>query len=142
LQWNVIFNLATSFDPWLEKEFAVEALGAYANMAVALGVGLFCLLAGVLISWFFRPHHMTPVKLETYECGEPTVGTDQVRFRTLFYLVAMVFVVFDVEAIFLFPWAVVFKSLGFFAFVEMVVFVGILLLGLAYAWRKGVLKWQ
>ena len=120
----------------------MEPLGAYANMFVALGVGLFCLLAGAAISWFVRPANPTPVKLEAYECGEPTVGTDQVRFRPLFYLFAIVFVVFDVEAIFLFPWAVVFRSLGMFAFLEMLVFVAILLLGLAYAWKKGVLRWQ
>jgi len=100
------------------------------------------LAAGVFISWLARPENLTPVKLETYECGEPTVGSNQVRFRTLFYLFALIFVIFDVEAIFLLPWAVAFRSLGWFAFVEMVVFVAILLLGLAYAWRKGDLKWQ
>ena len=120
----------------------MEPLGAYANMLVALGVGLFCLVAGAVISWFVRPANPTPVKLEAYECGEPTVGTAQVRFRPLFYLFAIVFVVFDVEAIFLFPWAVAFRSLGMFAFMEMLVFVAILLLGLAYAWKKGVLRWQ
>jgi NADH-quinone oxidoreductase subunit A len=86
--------------------------------------------------------HPTPVKLEPYECGEPTVGPARVKFRTWFYLVALVFVVFDVEAVFLFPWAVVFQELGMFAFIEMVVFIGILLFGLAYAWRKGALQWQ
>ncbi len=120
----------------------MESLGAYANMVMALAVGLFCLVVGMVISWMGRPHNMSPVKLETYECGEPTVGTDQVRFRTLFYLFAIVFVVFDVEAIFLFPVAVVFRQLGLYVFVEMMLFVVILLLGLAYAWRKGVLKWQ
>ncbi len=120
----------------------MEHLGAYANMVMALGVGLFCLAAGMVISWMGRPSNLTPVKLETYECGEPTVGTDQVRFRTLFYLFAIVFVVFDVEAIFLFPVAVVFRQMGWFGFLEMLAFVIILLLGLAYAWRKGVLKWQ
>jgi len=120
----------------------VEPLGAYANMFVALGVGLFCLVAGSVISWFVRPANPTPVKLETYECGEPTVGTDQVRFRPLFYLFAIVFVVFDVEALFVFPWAVNFRGLGMEGFAAVLVFVGVLMAGLAYAWRKGLLKWE
>lgn len=120
----------------------METLGSYGTIVVALGVGLFCLAAGVFISWLARPSHLTPLKLETYECGEPTVGPHQVRFRPLFYLFALIFVIFDVEAIFLLPWAAAFRNFGFFAFVEMLVFVAILLLGLAYAWRKGDLQWQ
>jgi NADH-quinone oxidoreductase subunit A len=118
------------------------SVGAYGMLVVALGVGLFCLAVGMLLSWMARPMHPTPVKLEPYECGEPVVGGTQVRFRTWFYLIALVFVVFDVEAIFLLPWAVAFRGLGVFAFLEMVVFVAILIVGLAYAWRKGDLQWQ
>ena len=120
----------------------METLGSYGTIVVALAVSLICLGAGMFISWLARPNNLSPLKLETYECGEPTVGPSQVRFRPLFYLFALIFVIFDVEAIFLVPWAVAFRPLGLFAFVEMVVFVAILLLGLAYAWRKGDLKWQ
>ena len=111
-------------------------------MAIALAVAIFCLAAGMWISWLIRPMHPTPVKLQTYECGEPTQGATQIRFRPYFYLVALLFVVFDVEVVFLLPWALAFRSLGFPAFLEMAVFVFILLAGLAYAWRKGVLKWR
>jgi len=120
----------------------VETLGSYSTIVIAIGIGIFCLAAGVFISWLFRPMNPSPVKMEPYECGEPTVGSSQVQFRGMFYLFAIAFVVFDVEAIFLFPWAVVFQKLGMFAFVEMAVFVAILLLALAYAWRKGALRWR
>jgi len=120
----------------------VEQIGPYTTIVIALTVGVFCLLAGVFVSWLGRPMNPTSLKLEPYECGEPTVGPARVRFRTFFYLFAIVFVIFDVEVVFLFPWAVIFRELGFFAFMEMVVFIVILLLGLAYAWRKGALRWQ
>ena len=120
----------------------MEGLGSYTTIALAAVVGVACLAAGVFLSWLGRPDRPDPVKHEPYECGEPTVGTSQVRFRTLFYLVALVFVIFDVEAVFMLPWAVSFRSLGWFGFLEMAVFVGVLLVGLAYAWRKGALRWQ
>lgn len=120
----------------------MTALGPYTTIVIALVIGLACLIAGAWASWFFRPMNPTPVKLEPYECGEPTVGPTWVRFRPMFYLVALVFVIFDVEAIFLFPWAVAFVHLGWPALLEMAVFIAILLLGLAYAWRKGALQWR
>lgn len=98
-----------------------------------------------------RPSKPNEEKLSTYECGEETIGTTWVRFNVRFYIVALIFVLFDVELVFLFPWATVFgrKDLidvtnglwGWFALVEMFVFVGILALGLAYAWVKGHLNW-
>lgn len=120
----------------------MEQLGSYSTLIIACAVSIFCLAAGLVMSWLVRPSNPTPLKMETYECGEPTVGDSQVRFRTSFYLFAIAFVIFDVEAIFLFPWAVAFEKLGLFAFFEMLVFVAILLLALAYAWRKGALKWR
>lgn len=120
----------------------METIGSSGLLLLALVIAIFCLAAGLWISWLLRPSNPTKVKLETYECGEPTVGPSQVRFKTRFYLLAIVFVIFDVEAIFLFPWAVAFEKLGLFAFFEMLVFVGILLIGLMYAWRKGALSWR
>ncbi len=120
----------------------MQTLGSYGSIVAALVVGVTCLGAGMFVSWIFRPDRPSTVKLEPYECGEPPVGPALVRFRTYFYLFAIVFVIFDVEAVFLLPWAVAFRGFGLFGFAEMLVFVGILLLGLAYAWRKGVLKWQ
>jgi len=110
-------------------------------------VGLF-LLFGVIfvvfVFWLSRliaPYKPNPVKKENYECGEVPIGQGWVQFNVRYYLFAIIFVIFDVEVVFLFPWAVVYKSLGFFAFIEMLIFIAILLFGLVYVWKKGALKW-
>jgi len=108
---------------------------------VFLIMGLLIGVVALTISWLVRPNHPTEQKLQIYECGEAPVGTPWTQFNNRFYTVALVFLLFDVEVVFLFPWAVVFKQLGPFAFAEMFVFVGILLLGLAWAWAKGDLEW-
>lgn len=87
------------------------------------------------------PKEPSAVKSRSYECGEIPVGQPWIRFRVAYYLFALIFVVFDIEAVFLYPWAVIYRRLGLFGLVEMTVFIAILALGLAYAWRKGVLKW-
>lgn len=83
-----------------------------------------------------------PVKSSAYECGLPAVGNAHQRFSVHFYLVAVLFILFDIEAVFLFPWAVALQDLGVAGFVEALVFVGVLALGLGYAWKKGVLDWR
>ncbi len=83
-----------------------------------------------------------PVKLSPYECGVTPVGTARERFHTRFYLVAMLFIVFDIETVFIYPWAVVFKQLAVFGLIEMGVFIAILLAGLVYVWGKGALEWD
>ncbi|MEN6351152.1 MAG: NADH-quinone oxidoreductase subunit A [Syntrophomonas sp.] len=80
-------------------------------------------------------------KLKTYECGVDTLGKTWIRFRINYFLYALVFLVFDVETIFLYPWAVKFQHMGLFAFIEMLVFIAILLIGLWYAWKEGALEW-
>jgi NADH-quinone oxidoreductase subunit A len=80
-------------------------------------------------------------KLTTYECGIDPVGSARERFSVKFYLVAMLFIVFDIEIVFLYPWAVILNSLGLFGLVEMFFFLGILLIGLLYVWKKGGLEW-
>ena len=87
------------------------------------------------------PHKPNPIKNSTYECGEEPVGTPWIRFNTRFYVIALIFLVFDVEVLFLFPWAVSLKKLGLFAWVDMAVFIVILAVGLAYVWGKGDLDW-
>jgi NADH-quinone oxidoreductase subunit A len=87
------------------------------------------------------PRKPNPAKLETYECGMETIGDTWVQFKAHYYIYALVFVVFDVETIFLFPWAVAFGQLPLFAVLEGVLFILILAGGLVYAWRKGVLEW-
>ncbi len=98
-------------------------------------------LAPVLIVAVIAPSRRSKVKLETYECGVPTTGETWIRFRIQYYIYALMFVVFDVETVFLYPWAVSYGGLGAFALVEMAVFLLILATGLAYAWAKGVLRW-
>jgi NADH-quinone oxidoreductase subunit A len=102
------------------------------------------LLMGVTLiaASFLRPKRPSKTKLDTYECGMETVGDTWVQFRSQYYIFALVFVVFDVEAVLLFPFAVAFNSVPLFAVLETVVFILLLLAGLVYAWRKGVLQWE
>lgn len=93
------------------------------------------------LAWLFRPKKPNPLKSETYECGLETVGPSWVQFRSQYYIYALAFVIFDVEAVFLFPWAVAFDQLKFYMVVEMVIFILILAGALLYVWRKGDLEW-
>ncbi len=97
---------------------------------------------GLIASWLFRPRRPYAEKLSTYECGETPIGPSHIRFNIRFYVVALIFLVFEVEAVFLFPWALVYKDFGMFAFVEMLIFIGILVVGYAYVWMKGDLEWD
>ncbi len=94
------------------------------------------------LSALVGPRLPNAVKLAPYECGIAPVGTARERFSVKFYLVAMLFILFDVEVIFFFPWAIVFKELGWFGFIEMGTYVGILMAGYIYAWKKGALDWN
>jgi NAD(P)H-quinone oxidoreductase subunit 3 len=95
-----------------------------------------------LLAWkVLRPSRFSEEKLTTYECGENPTGSAWIQFNIRFYVFALIFIIFDVEAVFLLPWAVVFRELGMLAFVEGLVFIGILLVALAYVWRKGDLEW-
>ena len=113
----------------------------FAAVAVFLLLGIGFVLFTFLLSKLIRPSAPNPIKQSTYECGEDPFGSGWIQFNVRFYIFALMFVIFDVETVFLFPWAVAYQSLGLFALVEMLVFIGILLFGLAYAWRKGLLKW-
>src|SRR5215467_9776735 len=96
-------------------------------------------IVGSLIVGMRKP---TPEKLTPYECGMQPVGTARERFSVKFYLVAMLFLLFDIEAVFLFPWAVVYRELKMFGFVEMLLFIAAILAGYIYAWKKGALEWE
>jgi NADH-quinone oxidoreductase subunit A len=91
--------------------------------------------------WLVAPSKKSRSKGDTYECGLLTTGETWVRFRIQYYIYALMFLVFDIETVFLYPWAVSYGTLGFFALVEMIVFLIMLSVGLAYAWAKGMLKW-
>lgn len=114
----------------------------FANVLVFLIFGALFVCMNVMISRIIQTRNPHPVKLSTYECGELPEGQSWIQFNIRFYVIALVFLIFEVEIVFLFPWATVFKDLGAFAFVEMMVFVFILLVGLAYVWAKGDLEWD
>ena len=105
-------------------------------------IGFIFVGIGLVSAAIVRPSRPNPIKNSTYECGEIPIGAPWIRFNIRFYVVALVFLLFDVEVVFLLPWAVVFKQLGWFAFIEMIVFVVILLGGLAYVWAKGDIDWE
>ena len=113
----------------------------YVLVAVFAALGVFLPVAALTVGRFLRPNKPTAQKQTTYESGNEPVGAGQVRFNVRYYLFALMFVVFDVEAVFLYPWAVAYDWLGLFAVIEMLIFVGMLVIGLVYAWRKKVLKW-
>ena len=117
-------------------------LTEFGRVLLFLIVGGVFVAGGLIFAWLLRPHRPYPSKLTTYECGEVPVGDTRIRFNIRFYVVALIFLIFDVEVIFLFPWATVYRSLGWFAFIEMLVFLAILLVGYAYVWRKGDLEWD
>ncbi|MBA25461.1 MAG: NADH-quinone oxidoreductase subunit A [Candidatus Marinimicrobia bacterium] len=104
-------------------------------------IGVILIAVPLILQWILSPKNKSYDKLTTYECGEDVEGPAWVKFNIRFYVVALIFIIFDVEAVFFFPWAVVYKDLGLFAFVEMLIFMGILSLGLAYVWVKGDLEW-
>jgi NADH:ubiquinone oxidoreductase subunit 3 (subunit A) len=113
-----------------------------------LYIGVFLLLAPVfpavalLIPRIIAPKKPNPVKMQTYECGIETVGDTWVQFRVQYYIFALIFLVFDIETVFLFPWAAAFDQLPLFAVFEGILFILILVAGLIYAWRKGALQWR
>jgi NADH-quinone oxidoreductase subunit A len=98
--------------------------------------------AALLIAYLIAPHSTNAQKGEPYECGIPTRGTSWMQFRVGYYLFAILFLMFDVETVLLFPWAVIMKSLGMVGLVSVLFFLLILVLGLAYAWKKGALEWK
>ena len=107
-------------------------------VVIAAGLGVVMLVLGAVV----RPSRPNPVKALPYECGNLPVGDARLPLRTRFYLFAMLLVIFDVEVVFLLPWAVNYLSLGLFGFVEMMLFLGILLLGYVYLWRNKGLQWD
>jgi NADH:ubiquinone oxidoreductase subunit 3 (subunit A) len=104
-------------------------------------VGIVLAVVPLIVVWLLAPRMALPQKQLTYESGVVPFGQAWAQFNVRYYLFALVFVIFDVEVIYLYPWAIVFRQLGTFAFVEMLLFLLILLVGLAYAWRKGALEW-
>ncbi len=123
-----------------------ELLENYSAVLIAALVGTFVVLNGLMVTKLLAPRRKTRLKGQVYECGMLPIGRNWVQVHVRYYIFAILFLVFDVEIIFLFPWATSFlgltDSVGRFVLWEMILFIGILGIGLGYAWRKGVLEWQ
>ncbi|MDE6266249.1 MAG: NADH-quinone oxidoreductase subunit A [Muribaculaceae bacterium] len=120
--------------------FGIQDNGLLALTAALTGAGLVFL--AMWVAGLISPRSFNPQKGEAYECGIPTRGNSQTRFSVGYYLFAILFLMFDVETVFLFPWAVRVRELGTDGLLSIAVFFGILVLGLVYAWRKGALEWK
>ena len=113
-----------------------------------LFIGIFFLVAitfpllPLLLAQFVAPKKPNPIKSSSYECGVESKGDSWIQFKAQYYIYALIFVIFDIEVIFIYPWAVAYRQLGFFAFIEMFIFLGILIFGLIYAWQKKILEWK
>ena len=114
----------------------------YLFLGVFLLIAISFPLLPIILAKFVAPKKPNPIKESTYECGVETKGDSWVQFKVQYYVYALIFVIFDIEVIFIYPLAVAFKQMGLFAFVEMAIFLVILAFGLIYAWKKNVLEWK
>lgn len=113
----------------------------YVPIFIFIGIIAIALPVTLLAAKLVRPENPNKIKLMPYECGIDPIGSARGRYTIRFFIVAILFVIFDVETIFLFPWAVQFKALGMFGLLEMFIFLGILILGYVWIWKKGALEW-
>ncbi|MDQ1238829.1 MAG: NADH-quinone oxidoreductase subunit [Thermodesulfobacteriota bacterium] len=117
-------------------------INAYLPLLVILLMSVFIGLTIIVLSDLLSRKNATPTKLMPYECGMDPIGGARSRFSVRFFIVGMLFIIFDIELIFLFPWANIFDKLRIFGFIEMLIFVLVLLVGLVYVWKKGALEWE
>jgi NADH-quinone oxidoreductase subunit A len=117
----------------MQNEWLIVGLFLFMGALIPIGA--------IVVAWILGPKRPNPTKQSTYECGMETVGPNWVQFKAQYYIFALVFLIFDVETVFLFPWAVTLDRLALFAVLEGVLFILILVSGLAYLWRKGALEW-
>ena len=114
----------------------------YAPMLILLFLAFIIPIIMLTVAAFTGPRQPSERKMTPFECGIESVGDTRHRFSIRFFLVALLFIIFDIEAVFIYPWAVLFRKLGLFGFIEMSIFLFILLLGLFYVWKKGALEWE
>jgi NADH-quinone oxidoreductase subunit A len=127
-----------SFGGIMEKGMLIEYLAILIFVAISFAFGLIILILSALLG----QKKPTAIKQAPYECGMTTIGSSFRRIPIKYYIIALLFLLFDIEMVFLYPWAVVFKEFKVFAFVSMVVFIGILLIAYIYIWKKGALEWE
>lgn len=116
-------------------------MSPYLPIALMLIISALIGVITITVGFIIRPKKPEKVKLSVYECGMPEFSDARKRYSVKFYIIAMLFVIFDVETVFLFPWAVAFDMIGIFGLIEMIIFIIILVFGYFYAWRKGALEW-
>ena len=117
-------------------------LSKYFPIFLFIFTGLILGMLTLLVSYFVQPRYPEPEKLSTYECGAEPFSDARMPFPVRYYIFAMLFVIFDIEVIFLYPWAVVFTKIGIVGLVEMLIFIGLFVVAYVYAWRKGALEWD
>ena len=117
-------------------------LAKYFPIFLFIFMGLILGMLTLLVSYFVQPRYPEPEKLSTYECGSEPFSDARMPFPVRYYIFAMLFVIFDIEVIFLYPWAVVFTKIGIVGLVEMLIFIGLFVVAYVYAWRKGALEWD
>jgi NADH-quinone oxidoreductase subunit A len=115
---------------------------SYLIVAIFLGLGILLPIVALFFGKLLGPHKPNEVKYSTYESGIEPFSDSRVQFHVRYYIFALMFVIFDIETVFLYPWAVAYEKLGIFALVEMLIFAVMLVIGLIYAWKKKVLKWS
>lgn len=114
----------------------------YLPILIFLGLGVVFGCTPMILGWFVSPKNPDPEKLSAYECGFAPFEDARLPFDVRFYLVAILFIIFDLETAFLFPWAVVLRHIGVFGLVSMAIFLGLLLIGFVFEWKKGALEWE
>jgi NADH-quinone oxidoreductase subunit A len=117
-------------------------LAEYFPVLLFILVGLAIGVLPVALGWMLAPNRPDPEKLSPYECGFEAFEDARMKFDVRYYLVAILFILFDLEIAFLFPWAIVVREIGLFGFVSMMIFLGILVVGFVYEWKKGALEWE
>lgn len=117
-------------------------LTEFGKIFIFILVGIVFVAIAITSAYLIRPNRKTKEKLTTYECGENPVGSSWQKFNIRFYVVALIFLIFDVEVVMLFPWAVTYKEFGFYGFVVGAIFLTVLFIGMLYEWRKGDLEWE
>ena len=124
------------------SESLLDYLGRYFPIVLFIGIALAFGVVTLLISYLVQPRYPEAEKLSPYECGSEPFSDARMPFPVRYYIFAMLFVIFDIEVIFLYPWAVVFDKIGLVGLVEMLVFIGLFLMAYVYAWNKGALEWD
>ena len=114
----------------------------YLAILIWFAIAVFFAIFAIVASYLLGQRKPSAIKQAPYECGMATVGSSFHRIPVKYYIIAMLFLLFDIEVVFLYPWAVVFKQFKFFAFISMAVFIGILLIAYIYIWKKGALEWE